>query len=180
MELNGSRTMHTIKSQRLTLRMACHEDAAFINELFNSQDFLKFVGDKQIRCDEDAVQYIEDKILAMHQEYGVCLLLVEVTETREKLGVCGLIKRPELEEYDIGYGFKPSAYGQGYGHEAASAVIDYAFNQPSIQQLVAITTSDNLASRTLLSKLGFNYVKVQDVLSDTVDLILYQLTVCRD
>ncbi|KJY84039.1 acetyltransferase [Vibrio galatheae] len=172
--------MHTIKSQRLTLRMVNHQDAAFINELYNSEDFIKYVGDKQIRCDQDAIQYIDEKILAMHREYGVCLLLVEVSETNEKLGVCGLIRRPELEAYDIGYGFKPSAYGKGYGYEAASAVIDYAREQASIKDLVAITTSDNLASRALLSKLGFTYVKVQDVLSDTVDLILYQLTICRE
>ncbi|KGY13950.1 hypothetical protein NM22_00310 [Vibrio tubiashii] len=45
-----------------------------------------------------------------------------------------------------------------------------------IEEIVAITTSDNDGSRALLSKLGFTYVKVQEALSDTVELLLYQMS----
>jgi len=172
--------MRTLQSERLTLRMVELKDAPFIHELYNSEDFLQFVGDKNIRSESDARAYIEEKILGMYREFGVCLLLVEVTDSGEKIGVCGLIKRPELEAYDIGYGFMPSSYGKGYGYEAGKAVLDYACETNKIENLVAITTSDNQGSRALLSKLGFTYVKVQDTLSDTVDLLLYQLSLCRE
>ncbi|MEZ8101803.1 GNAT family N-acetyltransferase [Vibrio bivalvicida] len=172
--------MRRLTSDRLTLRMAELTDALFIHELYNSEDFLRFVGDKNIRSESDARAYVDEKILGMHTEFGVCLLLVEVTESGEKVGVCGLIKRPELEAYDIGYGFMPSSYGKGYGYEAGRAVIDYARETNKIEDLVAITTSDNQRSRALLSKLGFTYVKVQDTLSDKVDLLLYQLSLCRE
>ncbi|TFH92626.1 GNAT family N-acetyltransferase [Vibrio ouci] len=168
--------MRRLSSKRLTLRLVKQQDAEFILELYNSEDFLRFVGDKGIKTVDDAQLYIQNNILAMHEEYGVCLLLVERSGTKEKLGVCGLIKRPELTAYDIGYGFKPAAYGQGYGYEAGQAVLDYARHQPKITELVAITTSDNGASQALLTKLGFTYVKVQDAISDTVDLLLYQMS----
>jgi RimJ/RimL family protein N-acetyltransferase len=74
----------------------------------------------------------------------------------------------------------PSSYGKGFGYEAGKAVINYACETNKIEDLVAITTSDNKGSRALLSKLGFTYVKVQDTLSDTVDLLLYQLSLCRE
>lgn len=166
--------METLQSERLTLRMVNSDDAPFILELYNSQDFLRFVGDKQLGNQEDAKRYIDENILAMHRQHGVCLLLVEKRDSLEKLGVCGLIKRPELSAYDIGYGFKPAAYGQGFGLEAGLTVLDYAKRQSHIDQLVAITTSDNDSSRALLSKLGFSYIKVQQSLSDTIDLLLYQ------
>ncbi|MEF1291831.1 GNAT family N-acetyltransferase, partial [Vibrio sp. M260118] len=126
--------------------------------------------------ESDARDYVDEKILGMHKEFGVCLLLVEVTETGEKIGVCGLIKRPELEAYDIGYGFMPSSYRRGYGYEAGQAVLKYASESTEIEEIVAITTSDNEGSRALLSKLGFTYIKVQEALSDTVDLLLYQMS----
>jgi len=166
--------MQPLTTERLTLRMLGMDDAAFIEQLYNSEDFLRFVGDKNIRSVADAAEYIEEKILTMHREYGVCLLLVEHTQSKEKLGVCGLIKRPELSAYDIGYGFIPSAYGQGYGYEAGKAVLEYAENNERIEQLVAITSDDNQGSRALLTKLGFTNVKVQQAISDKVDLLLYQ------
>lgn len=168
--------MRRLSSERLTLRMVEPNDAEFILELYNSEDFLRFVGDKDLHTVGDAQLYIQNNILAMHEEHNVCLMLVERSDTKEKLGVCGLIKRPELAAYDIGYGFKPAAYGQGYGHEAGQAVLDYARQQPEITELVAITTSDNGASQALLTKLGFTYVKVQEAISDTVDLLLYQMS----
>jgi len=168
--------MHRLSSERLTLRMVEQKDAEFILELYNSEDFLRFVGDKGIHTVGDAQLYIQNNILAMHEEHKVCLMLVESSDTKEKLGVCGLIKRPELTAYDIGYGFMPAVYGQGYGYEAGQTVIEYARQQPEIDELVAITTSDNGASQALLTKLGFTYVKVQDAISDTVDLLLYQMS----
>lgn len=166
--------MHVLTTERLTLRLLEMEDAAFIQQLYNTQDFLQFVGDKQIRSLADAREYIQDNILAMHRQHGVCLLLVELTESKEKLGVCGLIKREELKQHDIGYGFKPSAYGQGYGYEAGQAVLNYARQNEAIGELVALTSSDNTASRALLTKLGFSYIKVQQPISDKVELLLYQ------
>lgn len=171
--------MHSLITERLRLRMVEQSDAHFIEQLYNTPDFLQFIGDKQIRSQADAVKYIEEKILAMHQQHGVCLLLVERLDSQEKLGVCGLIKRPELAAYDIGYGFLPSTYGQGFGYEAGQAVINYAKQRSNIDELVAITTSDNVGSRALLTKLGFTYVKVQEPISDTVDLLLYQMNLTR-
>lgn len=171
--------METLLTPRLRLRLATFADASFIKNLYNTPDFIQFVGDKNIRSVDDAEQYINKNILAMHREFGVCLLVVELRDTGELIGVCGLIKRPELDAYDIGYGYLPSTYGCGYGLEAGQAVLEFAKQQAHIQELVAITTSDNSASKALLIKLGFTYVKVQQALSDTVDLLLYQRNLDR-
>lgn len=165
--------MKNITTKRLNLRLANAADAEFIKTLYNTEDFLQFVGDKNIKSKSDAEHYIENNILSMEREQGVCLLIVELKETQDLIGVCGLIKRAELTAYDIGYGFLPSSYGCGYGFEASRAIIEYA-RKKGIAELVAITTSDNCASRALLSKLGFTYVKVQEHLTDTIDLLLYQ------
>lgn len=172
--------MHKIETQRLVLRLPTLQDAAFIKELYNTPDFLKFVGDKKIKSEQDACEYISRNMLNMRDEKGVCLLVVERKVDASALGVCGLIKREQYDAYDIGYGFLPQSYGKGYGLESARAVVDYAKHQPDIDELIAITTSDNERSKKLLTQLGFTYIKVESKLSPTIDLLLYQLPLVND
>ncbi|MCG9595804.1 GNAT family N-acetyltransferase [Vibrio sp. Isolate25] len=168
--------MENLETHRLILRLPTEDDAAFIQSLYNTDGFLRFVGDKQIRNRSDATEYIRNNILAMRREKSVCLLIVENKSDSEPLGVCGLIKRDDLEAYDIGYGFMPDSHGQGYGLEAGQAIVKYAQQRRDIDELVAITSSDNEGSKALLNRLGFTYVKVQNQISDKVDLLLYQLS----
>lgn len=59
-------------------------------------------------------------------------------------------KRPEL-----GYWLVPSAHGDGYGTEAVSLVIDYAFRTYDAPAVGAEAYDFNDASRGLLESLGF-------------------------
>ncbi|MFA0725160.1 GNAT family N-acetyltransferase, partial [Vibrio sp. 10N.222.49.E5] len=60
--------------------------------------------------------------------------------------------------------------------EAAQAIIEEAKHNADIDHLVAITTSDNIRSIALLTKLGFLFERVEDVLSESVNLNLYGLS----
>ncbi|MCC2522169.1 GNAT family N-acetyltransferase [Vibrio coralliilyticus] len=168
--------MENLETDRLKLRLPTEGDAAFIQSLYNTEGFLHFVGDKHIRSRDDAVEYIRNNMLAMREVKSVCLLVVESKSDSQPIGVCGLIKRDELDAYDIGYGFMPDSFGRGYGLEAGKAVVEYARQRSDIKELVAITSSDNEASKSLLNRLGFTYIKVQNQISDKIDLLLYQLS----
>lgn len=165
--------MQAVETERLRLRMITPQDAAFIQRLYSSEDFLRYIGDKEISDTEKAVEYIENNILKMHEEKGVCLLMVEIKDSSTPIGICGLIKRDTLESHDIGYGFVPEFYGQGFAQEAAQAIIEQAKQNADIDHLVAITTSDNIRSIALLTKLGFVFERVEDVISESVNLNLY-------
>jgi RimJ/RimL family protein N-acetyltransferase len=52
-------------------------------------------------------------------------------------------------------------WGKGYAFEAWSLVIDYAFNRLGLRKIIAGARAENLASLTVLKKLGF---KVEGVL----------------
>ncbi|NOI01912.1 GNAT family N-acetyltransferase [Vibrio kanaloae] len=168
--------MQAVETERLRLRMITYQDAAFIQRLYSSEDFLRYIGDKEISDTEKAVEYIENNILKMHEERGVCLLMVEIKDSSTPIGICGLIKRDTLESHDIGYGLVPEFYGQGFAQEAAEAIIEQAKQNADIDHLVAITTSDNIRSIALLIKLGFVFERVEDVLSESVNLNLYGLS----
>ncbi|CAV26369.1 GNAT family N-acetyltransferase [Vibrio atlanticus] len=168
--------MQAVETARLRLRMITPQDAAFIQRLYSSEDFLRYVGDKEITDAGKAVEYIENNILKMHQEKDVCLLVVEIKDSSTPIGVCGLIKRDTLESHDIGYGFVPEVYGQGFGLEAAQVIIEQAKHNADIDHLVAITTSDNIRSIALLTKLGFVFERVEEAINESVNLNLYGLS----
>ena len=172
--------MQAVETARLRLRMIAPQDAAFIQRLYRSEDFLRYIGDKEITDTGKAVEYIENNILKMYREKGVCLLMVEIKESSTPIGVCGLIKRDTLEAHDIGYGygygFVPAVYGQGFAKEAAQAIIEQAQHNADIDHVVAITTSDNIRSIALLTKLGFVFERVEEAINESVNLNLYGLS----
>lgn len=167
--------MKTLTTERLILRLVSVDDAPFILELYNHPDFYRFVGDKQMRTDYEAIRYIKENMLRMEEKKGVSLLVVEDKQTKQPLGICGLVKRDTLNTYDIGYGFLPSAYGQGFAIEAAKAVIEYAKQAMQLSQLVAITNNDNIRSISLLKKLGFEFERVEQQYDNGRTLELYTL-----
>ncbi|MDW3189510.1 GNAT family N-acetyltransferase, partial [Vibrio sp. Vb0932] len=85
--------MKTLTTERLILRLVSVDDAPFILELYNHPDFYRFVGDKQMRTDYEAVRYIKENMLRMEEKKGVSLLVVEDKQTKQPLGICGLVKR---------------------------------------------------------------------------------------
>jgi [ribosomal protein S5]-alanine N-acetyltransferase len=93
----------------------------------------------------------------MYKDFGFGLYLVTLKENAAPIGLCGLIKRPSLENIDLGYAFLPEYTGKGYALEATKAVIHYGKEQLLLDKLVAITTIDNSKSENVLLKLGFSF-----------------------
>ncbi|CAF1028893.1 unnamed protein product [Didymodactylos carnosus] len=79
-------------------------------------------------------------------------------ETGEHIGCCGF--RPyDKEKYiiEIGFHIRPKFWRQGFGREAADAVISYAFCNSNVTKIFAGHHPKNVASCRLLEQLGFQY-----------------------
>jgi RimJ/RimL family protein N-acetyltransferase len=68
-------------------------------------------------------------------------------------GYCGPPDRDGRVE--IGFSVLPGWQGRGYATELARALIENAFSESEVEQVVAHTTEDNAASRRVLEKSGF-------------------------
>jgi len=78
-----------------------------------------------------------------------------VISLRESGEVIGMIDpRIEVPKVEIGYGARRSHWGKGYVTEAVGAIIEWAFQQPSIHRVYATTDVDNAASQRVLEKAG--------------------------
>lgn len=128
-------------------------EAPFILKLLNDGDFLKQIGDKDIKTLERASQYILKENFETYGRLGYGMLSVRREDV--SIGLCGLVKRAYLDAPDLGYAFLPEHRGQGYAREAALAVVDFARSDLKCKKLYAIVAPGNARSVALLEKVGF-------------------------
>ena len=142
---------------RILIRKATKNDAAFIFRLLNQASFKDYIADKKIPDLHDAEMYIETAFLAPYRESlfspnVVCLR----QEPFIQIGVCGLYKRPNLHFPDLGYAYIDEYTGFGYALEAAKLIINFAKKELRLKYLCALTNPKNKTSINLLLNCGFN------------------------
>ena len=146
-----------LQTERLSLSRLSEADSAFLLELLNQPSFLRFIGDKQVRNEEDAKRYLREGPDAMFERYGFCLYRMALKGSDAPIGMCGLLKREQLEAPDIGFAVLTAYEAQGYTFEAAQAVLRYSFDMLGVTRVLGIANQDNAASHRLLAKLGMRY-----------------------
>jgi RimJ/RimL family protein N-acetyltransferase len=177
---SGARTLTILETERLTLRQLTTEEAAFIFELLNEPSFIQNIGDRHIRTLDDACAYIVNGPVASYAKNGFGLWLVVLKETSESIGMCGLIRRENLENVDIGYALLPRFWSKGYAVEAGRAVKEYARDVVGLKRLVAIVDPANEGSIRVLEKLGLHYEKMVRLSADDIDLKLFAIDFVAD
>lgn len=147
-------TPFTLQTDRLLLEHFSFEDCEFILRLLNEPSFIENIGDKGVRDLEGARAYLRDGPMASYAANGFGLFRVGLKESGDCIGMCGLISREILDDVDIGYGFLPEFWGQGYAFESAAAVMRYGREQLGFKRIVAVVSPGNTSSVKLLQKLG--------------------------
>jgi len=125
--------------------------------LLNEEGFLRHIGDKGVRDEADAGNYLKNGPIRSYADNGFGLLLVEDASSGAALGMCGLILRDDQAHPDIGYAFLQAFHGKGFAAEAAQAVMEHAQQALKIDTLLAFVSPENNRSIRLLEKLGMRY-----------------------
>lgn len=165
--------MNIIETQRLALREFDTQDAAFLCELVNTPEWLRYIGDRNIRNTEDAAVYIEQKLQADYARNGFGFYLVQLRKEGTPIGLCGLVLREGLADVDLGFAFLTRYTGEGYAYESALATLAYAQNFLDLKRVVAISVKDNRKSIQLLQKLGMRFERFVQLPGDEEELMLY-------
>jgi ribosomal-protein-alanine N-acetyltransferase len=170
-------TRHEILSTpRLVLRLLEPDDAAFIHALVNDPDWLRYIGERNVRSLDDARGYIANGPAAMFARHGFALFAVERREDGVPIGICGILKRDYLDAPDLGFAFLPAHRSRGYAREAAEATLAWGLEAHGIRRMLATTALDNDASVRLLEKLGFRFERTARMPGDANDVKLFAWT----
>ena len=165
----------TYETERLCLRPTQEEDAAFILELLNTPKWIQFIGDRNVHTEEDAANYIKERMLPQLQRLGFSNYTVILKSDGTKIGTCGLYDREGLEGIDIGFAFLPAFEGQGFGYESSIKMKELAFNELAITTIRAVTSKGNTASQKLLEKLGLVRTGTTRLPDEDKELFVYQI-----
>lgn len=162
-----------LETERLRLREFTLQDTAFILELLNSPGWLQFIGDRNVKTEQQATEYLENGPIKSYRENGYGLWLVKLQENQKAIGMCGIINRATLDHPDIGFAFLPEFTGSGYAFEIASATMAYAKDRLKLPEICAITVPDNTRSINLLTKIGLSYSHTTCLPNSDEELLLY-------
>ena len=149
--------MFVCETERLQIRKFTNEDIVFIIKLLNEPSFIENIADKGVRTSDDALKYLQDGPISSYQKFGFGLSMVELKDSKMPIGMCGLIKRDELDDVDIGYALLTEYAGKAYAEEAAIAVLKNGHEVHGLKRIIAVTSPTNERSIGLLEKLGFEY-----------------------
>jgi len=87
--------------------------------------------------------------------------------------MCGLLKREELPQPDIGFAFLPDFWNRGFAFEAANAVLTDARERLKLNRILAIVNPDNNTSIKLLEKLGLKFEQNLKLAADRDEVKLF-------
>jgi len=146
-----------LETGRLTLRRITLDDADLMLAIWNDPAFIRNVGDRGIRTIEEAEKALEDGAFKLYEEYGYGPYCMTRKTDDVRIGICGLFRRENLTDPDIGFGVLPDYCGRGFAGEAAKAVVAHARDDLGIENLTAIVSPENVASIGLIEKLGLRF-----------------------
>lgn len=164
---------YILETERLKLRELILNDTAFVIELVNSPEWIKYIGDRNVRTEEQAINHLENGSIKSYYDNGFGLLMVETKDGNQQIGMCGILKRDTLEHPDIGYALLPDFAGNGYAFEMAHAMLQYATVKLKLLTIYAITVPENKRSIKILEKIGLTFVKRFHFTDSNQELLLY-------
>lgn len=155
-----------IASPRLQLQLLRPNDHAFMRVLVNTPGWIRFIGDRNVHSEADAMAYVERIMNTPNLYYWVAWL----RDKRTPIGVVSFLKRDYLPHFDIGFAFLPEYQGQGYATEGARAVLDMANDNPAYLPVLATLLPDNVNSIKVLERLGLRFERTMEVGEDVLHI----------
>ena len=175
--------MKIIETERLTLRLWQVEDTPLLAQINQDPQVMEFFP--SLQTFEETEAFVE-RVSLQFKSKGYTLYAVEIKARGIFIGFVGLNAVGFTSHFtpatEIAWRLAQKFWGMGYATEAAKAVLDHAFNDLSLDEIVSITVPKNTRSRRVMEKIGFVYDPSEDFLHPNVDVdsplcahVLYRL-----
>ena len=164
-----------LETARLSLRRLTVDDAAFVVALYNQPSFIENIGDRGVRTVEDAQRFLCQGPIAMYAQHGFGLWHVSRRADGVGVGMCGLLKRDNLPDADVGYALFPEFWGQGYASEAVCGTLEHAGHVLGLRRVLAVVSPGNQGSIRVLEKAGMRFERMHDLDPGEPPVRLYAL-----
>lgn len=140
----------TLLTERLILRPPCAADLAPLTAMLVSER-ARYMGGPY---DALGAWRLFCQDIALWQIYGHGALMIDLRQTGECVGQVGINHGPLYPEKELGWLLFEGHEGNGYAHEAAAALRDWAFTVLKLPHLVSYIDADNGPSIAVAQRLG--------------------------
>ncbi|GAC1040693.1 GNAT family N-acetyltransferase [Rhizobium sp. No.120] len=175
------------ETERLIIRNWREEDRDLAYEINSDETIMEFFPFRRNRAEADA---FFDRVQSMIAETGLGLYVLELKESREAIGYCGLMRTDHLEPFvpagtiEIGWRLVARHWGKGLVTEAARALLAYSFKTLGLNQIVSFAVHNNVRSTAVMERIGmhrieggdFDHPNVPDTHPHLQRHVLYRLT----
>jgi ribosomal-protein-alanine N-acetyltransferase len=158
-----------IETPRLVLRPATIEDLDTLHALWTDPGVRRYLWDDLVISRARARETLE-ACIATFADRGFGLWLVHRRDDGRAIGFAGL--RPFDDDVEYVIGIAPAWWRQGYGREAVSAVLAFAFDRLGLPRVLGQTDPPNAASIALMESLGMRRLPV--AFRDGLTLVRYE------
>jgi RimJ/RimL family protein N-acetyltransferase len=145
--------MYLFETERIRFREMTADDAQFAFDLNSDPEVIQYTGDPPFESVEAARDFLQAYEF-VYRKYGYGRWGMELKETSELIGWCGLKYHPDAHVTDVGYRLPKKFWGKGYATEAALATIKIGFEKLGLSEIVAHARKENSASLRVLEKCG--------------------------
>jgi ribosomal-protein-alanine N-acetyltransferase len=162
-----------LTTDRLRLRPFTLADAPVVQRLVGDRD----IASTTLNIPHPYEDGTAEKWISTHQEKfergEETTFAIALRKDGGLIGAMGLVINQKHESAELGYWIGKPYWGNGYGTEAAKAVLHYGFTVLGLNRIYATHMSRNPASGRVMEKIGMKYegcsrqhVKKWDVFED--------------
>jgi RimJ/RimL family protein N-acetyltransferase len=151
-----------VETDRLVLRRFTEQDADLLVELDSDPEVMRFITGGRTTPKEEVERETLPAFLSYYQRFeGYGFWAAIEKESGGFIGWFHLRSRPgtAIDEPELGYRLRASAWGKGYATEGSRALISKAFTELGAKRIVAETMAVNARSRRVMEKAGLTLVR---------------------
>lgn len=143
----------SLTTARLSLRKPRPEDASLIFAAYaQDPDVTRYLTFRPHADVNETHQAVERFLEGWLSGKSFCWLIF----TRDEAALVGAIAARQDQGINLGYLLARPFWGSGFMSEALTAIVDWAFTQPSVFRVWAVCDLENEASARLLERNGFH------------------------
>jgi len=145
------------ETPRVIIRHFCTENFADLAPILANPEVMKY-SLAGVLSSNQTRKFIQ-KMLCRYESEGYGYYAIIDRHNTQLIGYCGLLfcLIEGSRKVEIGYRLDPHYWQKGLATEAATAVRDYAFNQLSLNDLIALIQPKNIASIKVAEKIGMKF-----------------------
>ena len=140
------------------IRKLTTNDLPSFHEMQGNINVMRYTSGKATTLEEDRLDLA--KVIRHYAEPNNLFWVWAIERKADKafLGTCALIGTAD-GTYEIGYRFLEKYWGKGYGKELTQSLIDYAFCQEEVKNIIAYVDVRNAASVKLLDQSSLAFME---------------------